>query len=115
MKNDFPYILHILEAIEAIQTYTSDLSKDDFLGNRLVQDAVIRNLEIIGEATKKISKELKIETPEIPWRNMAGMRDKLIHDYMGVDNWAVWNVVESDIPDLVFKVIQLKEKLSKNS
>ncbi len=71
------------------------------------QDAVIRNLEIIGEATKRLSTELKNMNPKIPWREIAGLRDVLIHDYMGVDVQVVWNVVTQDIPNLKSTVAQL--------
>ncbi len=64
------------------------------------QDAIIRNLEIIGEATKRLSKPLKEQYPDIPWRSIAGLRDVLIHDYMGVDLESVWNVIENDLPPL---------------
>lgn len=82
MKDDLAFIEHILLCIKKIQ------------------DAVIRNLEIIGEATKKISKELKSQYPDIPWKEMSGMRDKLIHDYFGVDVDVVWKTVNDDIPFL---------------
>jgi uncharacterized protein with HEPN domain len=76
------------------------MSQMDFNKNELVQDAVIRNIEIIGEATKKISNELKTTYIEIPWREMAGMRNKLIHDYMGVDVEVVWKTIEIDLPEI---------------
>ena len=98
MKDDYAYIDHILHCIKKIQEYTKDLTKLDFNSNGLVQDAVIRNIEIIGEATKKISKGLKTNYPDIPWREMSGMRDKLIHDYMGIDVEVVWKTIVEDIP-----------------
>jgi len=85
MKDDYAYIEHIQHCIEKIEEYTKDLTQLDFSSNELIQDAVIRNIEVIGEAAKKISRDLKSNYNEIPWRAMSGMRDKLIHDYMGID------------------------------
>ncbi len=100
MKDDLAYIEHILLSILRIKNYTKDISKNDFEKNEMIQDAVIRNIEIIGEATKNISENLKSTYYEIPWREMAGMRDKLIHDYMGVDVDVIWKTIETDIPYL---------------
>lgn len=98
-KNPIIYLSHILDCIEKIQEYTSNLNERDFLNKSLVQDGVIRNLEIIGEATKQLDKDFRSKYPEIEWKRIAGMRDKLIHDYIGVDLWAVWAVVEKIIPE----------------
>lgn len=100
MKDDLAFIEHILLCIEKIQKYTKNLTAQDFNNNELIQDAVIRNIEIVGEATKKISKDLKSQYQEIPWKEMSGMRDKLIHDYFGVDVDVVWKTVNEDIPFL---------------
>lgn len=100
MKDDLAYIEHIIQAIEKIQVYTKDMSRADFNKNEMAQDAVIRNIEIIGEAVKNISEGLKSAYYEIPWRAMAGMRDKLIHDYLGTDIDVVWKTIEKDIPEL---------------
>jgi uncharacterized protein with HEPN domain len=99
-KDDSVYLKHILDAISRIKEYTQDIKYENFIDNYLIQDGVIRQIEIIGEATKRLSKEIKEKHPEIPWKDMAGMRDKLIHDYLGVDIDAVWDTVEEDIPDL---------------
>lgn len=85
-------------------------NEDCFLKNNLIQDAVIRNFEIIGEATKKLDEDFRAKYPEIEWKKIAGMRDKLIHDYIGVDLWAVWGVVANIIPILD---IQIKDILKK--
>jgi len=100
MKDDIAFIEHILFCIDKIQEYTKDLSGEDFNNSELIQDTVIRNIEIIGEVAKKISKDLKSQYHEIPWKEMSGMRDKLIHDYFGVDVDVVWKTVNEDIPYL---------------
>lgn len=98
-KSPLVYLNHILECISRINFYVDGFDEDLFVQNILVQDAVIRNFEVIGEAVKKLDADFRSKYPNIPWRNIAGMRDKLIHDYIGVDIWAVWGVVEEIIPD----------------
>lgn len=93
------YLKHIRDAISRIEEYTKAVGYDDFIKNNLIQDGVIRQLEIIGEATKRLSAGLK-KNPHIAWKDIAGMRDKLIHDYLGVDLDAVWDTVKKDIPVL---------------
>jgi uncharacterized protein with HEPN domain len=99
MKRDDVYLRHILDAIGKIETYTG-VGKEAFMAASHWQDATIRNLEIIGEAVKRLSDDFKSKNSEIPWRNVAGLRDVLIHDYMGVDLENVWNVVEQNLPTL---------------
>jgi uncharacterized protein with HEPN domain len=93
------YLNDILEAINLIESYVSE-GKDKFFNTRLIQDAVIRNLEIIGEATKNLSPEIKASHSCIPWRQIAGLRDVLIHNYMKVDVVEIWGVVENELNDL---------------
>lgn len=81
MKRDEVYLHHILEALQRIETYTSG-GRGHFESEQIIQDATVRNLEIIGEATKRLTRELRDQNPEVPWSNMAGMRDILIHNYM---------------------------------
>ncbi len=78
-KDDYVYLKHILDAIIRIDEYTKHIRYEDFINNHIIQDGVIRQMEIIGEATKMLSKEIRERCPEIPWKDMAGMRDKLIH------------------------------------
>ncbi len=99
MKDDKVYLAHIADAIGQIVAYTAG-GRDEFTKNRMAQDAVIRNLEVIGEATKNLSDNTKSRRPDIPWRRVAGLRDVLIHDYMGVNLQEVWRVVESRLPAL---------------
>jgi uncharacterized protein with HEPN domain len=98
IKSDQVYLEHILESIRKIDVFINGLTKSEFDQNAMIQDAVIRNFEIIGEATKKISKQFTKSHPNIPWQDMAGMRDKLIHDYLDVDLDVLWKTVEVDIP-----------------
>ena len=85
MKKDLRvYLAHILECIQKIERYTAD-GKDRFMSDAMVQDAVLRNLEVIGEATKRLDDDYRREHPQIPWRAVAGLRDVLIHQYEGVD------------------------------
>ncbi len=99
MKDDQVYLRHILDAIEKIESYIS-VGHDVFMTTSHWQDAVIRQLEIIGEATKRLSEDLRSRHAQVPWRRIAGLRDVLIHDYMGVDLEAVWEVALSYLPSL---------------
>lgn len=100
MKDDLAYIEHIKGCLRRIKLFTENISKNDFVKSEIIQDATIRNIEIIGEAAKKVSKDFRITYYEIPWREISGMRDKLIHDYMGVDLEVVWKTIKEDIPFL---------------
>jgi uncharacterized protein with HEPN domain len=96
VKDERVYLLHALEAIDAIQRYTVD-GRDAFFADPKTQDAVIRNIEVIGQAVKGISDQTRSLEPNVTWRQIAGMRDKLIHEYFGVDLALVWDVVESEL------------------
>lgn len=99
-KDDFFYVRHMIDAIKAIEKYTKGMSEKSFMRDQLVQDAVIRNLEIIGEAAKNISFVCRANYENVPWKQMAGMRDVLIHGYFGVDLGNVWGVVYNRLPDV---------------
>jgi len=110
--NDSIYLQHILDAIQKISLYLQGIDKDKFLKNSLIQDGVIRQLEIIGEATKQISLELRDQQSSIPWSQMAGMRDKLIHHYFGVDLETVRLTATQDIPELRIPIQSLIDQLT---
>jgi uncharacterized protein with HEPN domain len=99
MKDPRVYLAHMLECIHKIQRFTAD-GKERFLQDPMVQDAVIRNFEVIGEAAKRLDEAFRASHPEIPWRALAGLRDVLIHQYEGVDQERVWAIVERDLPVL---------------
>ena len=108
MKSDRLYLTHILEAIERIEEYCRE-GKTTFFSDYKTQDAVIRKFEIIGEATKRLSDEAKETQPDIAWRSVAGLRDILIHNYMGVNLKRVWGVVEQNLPALKLAVTDMLE------
>ncbi len=97
MKDDRIYLLHIRDAIDRILTYTAG-GRSEFFNDPKTQDAVVRNIEIIGEAVKNVSARLKQARPDVPWKRIAGMRDKMIHEYFGVNLDLVWDAVEQSLP-----------------
>ena len=99
------YLNDLLEAIRKIEKYTVNLSFDDLANDELIQDAVVRNLEIIGEAVKNIPVEIRNKKPEIEWQKIAGLRDILVHAYFGVDVEIVWDVIITKIPELKKRVL----------
>jgi uncharacterized protein with HEPN domain len=109
------YLLHIVEAIDRIAEYTSDLDEVGFLGNRLVQDAVIRNIEIIGEACNNVRRhdpDFAQAHAEVPWGFAIGMRNVLSHGYFKVDLDGVWRTIQRDLPELGRQVRELHGRLS---
>jgi uncharacterized protein with HEPN domain len=100
MKDDKIYIEHILQSIDRIEFYLIGKDHESFSNDFMVQDAVVRQLEIIGEVTKRISKDLRNKNPQVPWSDMAGMRDILIHDYIDVDIEIVWKTASESIINL---------------
>jgi uncharacterized protein with HEPN domain len=107
IKSDSIYIEHILNSINSIQEYISGLSLEIFLDDRKTQDAVVRQFEIIGEATKRISSDFQDNHPNIPWSQMAGMRDVLIHDYIDVNFEIVWKTAIENIPVVKEAILKL--------
>lgn len=111
-KNDVTYINHILDTITNIETSVKGLSKEEFQNNKDISDACVRRLEIIGEAVKNISKEIRARYPKVEWKKIARTRDMVIHSYFNVDLDIVWNIVKNDIPLLRRQILRIKEELS---
>jgi len=111
MKEDLAFIEHILDSINAIKDFSKNMSKEELSSNRLKQSAIVREIEIIGEAVKNISESLKNKHPEIEWKEIVGTRDKMIHHYFGVDLNIVWDIIKINLPDLKEKILKIKEDL----
>ena len=101
------FIEDILTCIEKIERYTSNVSFEEFCGNDMAVDAVIRNFEIIGEAVKTIPEEIKKKYADVEWKEAAGFRDVLIHDYFGIDLEAVWDTLRNNIPSFKKQVVKV--------
>ena len=106
MNDDQVYLAHIRDAVQRIEAYTSG-GPEQFFADSMVQDAVIRNLEVIGEAVKGLSEPLRLANSDVPWKQIAGMRDVLIHHYFGVKLATVWQVVIEHLPPLRKRVAEL--------
>lgn len=99
MKKTILYLEDILECMNKIEKYISGLNFEQFDENQLIIDAVIRNLEIIGEASKFITEEIRLKYPSVPWKSMVGLRNILIHEYFGVDEQIIWEIVSKDFKE----------------
>jgi uncharacterized protein with HEPN domain len=106
VRDDQAYLRHIRDAIELIETYTAR-GRDAFLGEPMVRDAGLRNLEVIDEAVKNLSTEIRSRRPGVPWQRVSALRDVLIHEYFGVDLGLVWEIIEHRLPELKRDIVAL--------
>ena len=110
-KNVKIFLEHILEAINLIEEYVRDKNRSDFLKSIQLQDSVVRRIEIIGEAVKNIPAEFKNSHKDIPWKEITGMRDILIHQYFGIDLDLTWEVIKVDLPNLKKSILSLTNEI----
>jgi uncharacterized protein with HEPN domain len=108
------YLEDILEAMDIIEGYTSGLNSDSFAKNRMVVDAVIRNLEIIGEAAKNVPETIQSNNPEVSWKQMTALRNRIIHAYFGVDTEILWDIVCKNLPETKTKIKIVLQNLAGN-
>lgn len=109
------YLLHILDETRYIIEASDNLAKEEFYNNETLKRSFVRSLEVMGEATKNLPEDFRAKYPQIPWRRMAGMRDKLIHDYFGIDYDVVWDVVKTQIDNLNFEITKIINELEETS
>jgi len=113
MKDDKIYLLHIKDSINTIKRFVKSMSKESFLEDELVQNAVIRQVQVIGEASKNLTKELKRKYKHISWKEIIGMRNILVHKYFNIDLIAVWKTVKDDVPELENAVLEILNEIDK--
>lgn len=111
----FEYLSDILEAVNRIQDYTIGMDYDVFLDDLKTRDAVIRNLEVIGEATKQVGDDIRQQFPDVPWKEMAGVRDILIHHYFGVNFEIVWSIIRTELSTLRENIEKILAQLPPNT
>lgn len=106
-KSEIEYLRHIKDETAFIIEHTGSITEDDFTENLVLRKAIIRSLEVIGEATKRVDFDFRAKYNAVPWREMAGLRDKLIHDYTGVDYPLVWKICTESVPELDFQIEEI--------
>lgn len=114
MKDDLVYLQHILDEIEYLNSLRSTISYDDLLNDTTTEHAVTRSLEIIGEAAKNVPVKIRKENPGIPWKFMAGIRDKVIHGYFAINYEIVWNVIQQKLPELEPEIRSLLDTMRRD-
>ena len=111
-KEPLVFIEHILESIKNIENFSQGISKNEFIKDKLRQNAIIRSIEIIGEAVKNLPSNFTKKYSNIPWKGIAGMRDKITHNYFGLDLDTIWDIIKEDIPKLEKQIKEILEKES---
>ncbi len=114
MKRDYALFLKdVLDAIDSIEKFVEGITLDEFRRDDKTSSAVIRKFEVIGEATKHVPEQIRDEHPEIPWKSIAGLRDRLIHAYFGIDHKLVWDAIKTELPKLKPKLKEIVNSMEK--
>ena len=103
-------LLHVIDAINEIECYLQDTDLEHFVKNSMMFNATLRQLEIIGEASNRLSEKILLNNPEIPWARIIGLRNLVIHEYFGIDDFTIWNVIKINLPDLKVKILAILEQ-----
>ncbi len=104
-------LLHIVDAVNEIENYIDGVDLDHFVKNSMMFNASLRQLEIIGEASNRLSEKILLDNPEIPWARIIGLRNLVIHEYFGIDDFTIWNIIKINLPDLKEKIIIVLENI----
>lgn len=107
MKDDAIYVRHIMECLARIEQYTK-AGQTEFIASTLIQDGVIRNLQTLGQSVLKLSETFKVAHPEVDWKSIVGLRNVLVHDYLGVSMARIWEIIAQDLPDLKAKLLAIR-------
>jgi len=107
-KGNAIYIEHMLECLQRIDEFV--VSKEQFYNSRLVQDAVVRNLQVMAESSQRLAEEIKLNYPDVPWKQISGFRNILAHDYLGVDLDVIWSVIEQELSSLEKILIEIQKE-----
>jgi uncharacterized protein with HEPN domain len=108
-KDDGLYLAHVEECLDRIDEYTAE-GRDAFFGSTMIQDSVLRNLHTLSESMQRISESLKTRHPDVPWRDLVGFRNVIVHNYLGIDLDTIWEVVEDQLPRLRREVVVMKRE-----
>ena len=113
MKDDIPYLLHIRECISRIQSFTGE-GRKAFFADTMIQDAVIRNLQVLAESTQRLSESTKASHPEVPWHEISGFRNVVVHGYLGIDLNQIWHIVEHNLAELQIQIQAMLQNLEES-
>jgi uncharacterized protein with HEPN domain len=114
LKSDFFYIAHILECVERIGTYCAG-GEAEFFASEMVQDAVLRNLQVLAESSQRVSEELKARYSRVDWRGLSGFRNVVVHDYLGINTARIWHIVSVDLAELKRQMLEISNELGRSA
>lgn len=108
------FIEDALVAVDKIARYTENVNYDDFCQNEMMVDAVLRNLEVLGEAARNVPDEIKVKYPHVPWKRMVGLRNIVIHEYFGIDLENIWKIIDENVPETRSELVKILKDLEES-